>query len=138
MSESATVDGFVPSRNGLHFVNGGFPPPSNYPVLSLPLVGTVIAQDANKGVCGGFVFVALDLFVHEPMLLPTTETEPPPGNTPMFKYLTTRFVDSFGAGPPFANAAKAISWIQTPSHNVLIPHASWSPSHATRATSAKS
>jgi hypothetical protein len=102
------VPGFLPSRSGFHFANS-WPPDTIYPVVTLPIIGTVAAQDATRGLCGGFVFAALDLFLHEPRLSPPADTRPAADGTPLFNYIASRQVDSIAL-----NGIKYIQWIQTP------------------------
>jgi hypothetical protein len=118
--ESGFVSGFLPSTGGFHFDNS-FPAGSTYPVITLPVVGSVVTQDASTGLCGGFVFAALDMFLSTPRLQPPGQTTAPADGSPLFDYLVQRLLDSFGPGMTFANAAKAIEWIQTRDHDVDIP-----------------
>ncbi len=118
MSASGRVADFRPSTNGFHFDNE-FPPGTEFTV-DIPVVGTV-AADAHGGICGGFVFAALDLFHHQPRLVPTSQTADLTPNTPLYAYLTSRFDDSFGNPPGYDNGVKAFAWTQTPDHDVLIP-----------------
>jgi hypothetical protein len=118
MSSSATVPGFRPSLSGFHFGNY-WPPGTEYPVVTLPIVGSY-HQDANSGLCGGFVFTVLDLFLNNPRFGPPPDQAPPAGGTLLFNYLTRRSIDSFGSPPDFDNAAKMIQWVQTPTRDVAI------------------
>jgi hypothetical protein len=117
------VPGFLPSQSGFHFSNS-YPSSTNYPVISLPIVGTIVAGDAGNGLCGGFVLAALDLFCHSPRLSPpNTGTDKPPAGSPIFNYLVARLLDGFGypnADAPLGNAARVIEWIHTPGHDVTI------------------
>ena len=88
--------------------------------MDIPVVGTV-AADAHGGICGGFVFAALDLFHHQPRLVSTSQTADLTPNTPLYAYLTSRFDDSFGKPPGYDNGVKAFAWTRTPDHDVLIP-----------------
>jgi hypothetical protein len=112
------VTGFKPSVNAFHFDNR-FPDHPAYPVVDLPVVGRVISGDAFNGICGGFVFAVMDLWEHSPKLAPP---DPAPSGAapeagPVFDYLTSRFVDSLGP-VAYENAAKAIDWTQSNSHDV--------------------
>ena len=114
----AQVPDFLPSTSGFHFGNA-YPDGTNYPIVTLPVVGTLISGDAGNGLCGGFVFAALDLFSHKPRLVPPTQITRPAEGSDLFKYLTERLIDSFGSPPDFDNAAKVIQWIQLPTHDVI-------------------
>ncbi|HTW85420.1 MAG TPA: hypothetical protein VMD91_15230 [Candidatus Sulfotelmatobacter sp.] len=111
---SAQVPGFLPSQSGLHFPNS-WNKGTNYPVVTLPVIGTVASQDANKGLCGGFVMTALDMFLHAPRLLPPNDTTNPPDPSPLFNYLSSRLLDSLDANGP-----KDVQWTQVQDHDVTI------------------
>ena len=105
------VPEFLPSQSGFHFSND-WDPGTTYPVVTLPVVGTIVSGDAGNGLCGGFVLAALDLFCHTPRLLPppnTNQDRPANGST-IFNYITGRLIDSFGdvAQGTHANAARVI------------------------------
>jgi len=110
------VPGFLPSQSGFHFSNT-YPHGTAYPVVTLPLVGSIISGDAGNGLCGGFVLAALDLFRHSPRLPPpaNTDVDRPPSGSPIFNYIVGRLLDSF-----VPNAAKVIEWIHTPGHDVIV------------------
>ena len=110
---SNKVPNFLPSQSGFHFANA-FEVGTNFPVITLPVVGTIISQDAAKGLCGGFVFAALDLFLHNPRIAPpaTAIVHDP---SPLFNYLVRRLLDSL-----VLNGPKDIQWIQLPTHDVEI------------------
>jgi hypothetical protein len=116
---SGQVPGFLPGISGLHFKNS-FPSGSNYPVITLPVVGTIVSQDAATGLCGGFVLTVLDAFLRKPRLRPPLATDSPADGTVLFNYLVRRLLDSFGTPPTYDNAAKAIQWIQTPDHDASV------------------
>ena len=116
------VAGFLPSRSGFHFAND-YPPNTPYPVITLPIVGPIRAGDAGNGLCGGFVLAALDLFCHAPRLPPpanTGDAQRPAAGTPIFNYIVSRLMDSFGplANGLGANAARVVEWIHTPDEDV--------------------
>jgi hypothetical protein len=117
-----SVPGFLPSTSGFHFSNI-WPIGTAYPVLNLPVLGAVTG-DAGNGICGGFVFAALDLFLHDPRQAPpaNTEVDRPQNPSPIFDYLVERLVDSWGTpGQGLdANAARVVEWITTPGHDVTI------------------
>jgi hypothetical protein len=84
-----------------------------YPVISLPILHLAVnAGDAGNGLCGGFSYTAMDMFLHSPRVPPPAYTDMPATNTSRFDYLTRRLVASFGAAPGFDNAAKTIEWTQ--------------------------
>lgn len=122
ISRVKRVSGFIPSRSGLHFANH-WPQGTTYPIITLPIIGTVVSGDASNGLCGGFVLTALDCFLHSPRLSSPTTTSAPPAGTPLFNYLVNRLFDSFLAPlpPPDINdAGKCITWTWTPGHDVDI------------------
>jgi hypothetical protein len=85
-------------------------------------VGPIVSGDAGNGLCGGFVFAALDLFLHQPRLSPPPDTILPPPGGAIFNYIVGRLMDSFGtpAQGGSANCARVVEWIHTPSHDVAI------------------
>jgi hypothetical protein len=91
-----SVHGFLPHTYALHFPND-FPPG---PIFRLGVgpVGIPIG-DAARGLCGGMVFAARDLF--EAGLEAPPDTTPPGPGTPLFRYLVRRLFSSFDlpAGP---------------------------------------
>lgn len=116
MPPYCSVPDFLPSTSGLHFSNS-YPKNTSYPVIDLPVIGPIVSGDAGKGICGGFAYTVLDLFLHDPRLQPPPDTERPDPGTPRFNYLVERLIDSFGAAHAFNQAAKAIQWTQTPNHD---------------------
>jgi hypothetical protein len=85
------VTGFLPSVNGLRFVNS-WPSEPDIVVDVPPPVGKVSIGNASNGLCGGMVFTALDVFVAG--LPPLPDPEPPQGS-PLFDYIVRRLFDSF-------------------------------------------
>src|SRR6266481_3557558 len=87
------MPGFLPSQSGFHFSNT-YPHGTAYPVVTLPLVGSIISGDAGNGLCGGFVLAALDLFRHSPRLPPpaNTDVDRPPSGSPIFNYIVGRLL----------------------------------------------
>ncbi|MEP6916496.1 MAG: hypothetical protein ABJC89_12660, partial [Acidobacteriota bacterium] len=85
------VPGFLCSRSGFHFSNR-WPVGTVYPVVTLPIVGSIAGGDAGNGLCGGFVMAALDLFRHNPRLLPPANTndDRPANGSAIFSYITDR------------------------------------------------
>jgi hypothetical protein len=113
MAIEVRVPGFTPSINGLHFVNS-FP---HEPVVNVdvPLFGKIPIGDASGGLCGGMAFTVRDVFETKGMK-PLPDTTPPglqPGpDTPLYKYLADRLVDSFDL--PKAGFMKYYAWMTTP------------------------
>ena len=108
------VPGFLPSANGLEFANS-FPTGSTYPVINLPFGMPAIKQDAALGLCGGFAFTVLDMFLHNPRILGSRAGKTTPADgSPLFNYLAQRLLDSFGTSPVLCNAVKYVQWIQDP------------------------
>jgi hypothetical protein len=88
---SARVAGFLPSTCGFRFPNN-FPP---QPLLRVPLAGLgyLPIGNASRGLCGGMVFAARDLF--ERGSPPPDDREPPALGSPLFGYLVRRLFHSF-------------------------------------------
>lgn len=119
MSSSNRIPGFLPSVNGLHFDNSAEQlAGKTFPIVTLPIVGPITAS-AGGGICGGFVFVVIDLFVHKPPLAPPADTAVPDQGSPLFEYLGKRFAASFGP-IGFANAIKATDWVMANSEDAVI------------------
>lgn len=116
MTTQVRVPGFVPSVNGLHFVNA-FP---REPVVNvdIPPFGMVGLGDASGGLCGGMVFTVRDVF-ETPGLHPLPDTAPPGEETALFRYLAARLVDSFDL--PHSGFMKYYDWMITPDHDVSWP-----------------
>lgn len=91
------VPGFRPSTRGLHFPNE-FP---HAPVVRITLPGglSIPIGDAAKGLCGGMVYTARDLY--EAGLAPPRRTRSPKDG-PMLQYLADRLVASLSL--PFGPA----------------------------------
>jgi hypothetical protein len=118
MSESNIVPNFLPSKSGLHFGNF-YPSHTSYPLITLPIVGTIISGDAGNGICGGFSYAVLDLFLAG--LKPPLNTDLPTSGSAGFNYLVNRFVDSLGSAHSYSMAIKLIDWIQMPDHDITMP-----------------
>jgi len=88
--DSVRVPGFRPSQNGLHFANY-YP---HEPQVVVDFLGHRLEfGDAANGLCGGMVYAVCDYFEAR---LPIPEmTEPPPGGTPLFKFIVRRLLQSF-------------------------------------------
>ena len=100
------VQGFAPSASGFRFPNS-FPPG---PVLAVGVGGRRLGVgNAAKGLCGGMVFAARDLF--EDGIAPPPATEPPAGGSPLFRYVVRRLFHSFDlpGGP-----ARYMAWMVLP------------------------
>jgi len=94
---SPTVGDFTPSSRGLHFPNE-FPPgtpavPGVPATISIPRFGTIPINDASNGLCGGMVFAARDYV--EAGMAPPADTTPPGSDTPLFRFLGRRLLDSW-------------------------------------------
>lgn len=88
---SVRVAGFLPSQSGLHFPNY-FPHES---AITIPVPGgrQIGLGDAANGLCGGMAYAVRDYF--ESGQSPPPDTQPPGPDTPLFKYLVDRLLDSF-------------------------------------------
>jgi hypothetical protein len=108
MTQNGAVPNFAPSVNGFLFTNS-FPPD---PTIEIDLgpVGTVGLGNASQGVCGGMAFAVRDYFeAGRPI---PADTEPPAGQTPLFRYITGRLIDSFNVP---AGIAEYAEWMLLPS-----------------------
>ena len=112
MAIEVRVPGFTPSINGLHFVNS-FP---HEPVVTveIPLFGKIAIGDASGGLCGGMAFTVRDVFEAKSRA-PIPDTTPPGPDTPLFKYLADRLIDSFDL--PKAGFMKYYAWMTSPDHD---------------------
>ena len=110
---SRHVEGFAPSTSGFAFRND-YPVGTRWPVLDLPIVGEVISADAGNGLCGGFSFAVVDMFLAQPRLVPPRDATRPPAHGPHFDYLCHRFLDSFNGAIPYGTILKVLDWIETP------------------------
>ncbi|HEX2090242.1 MAG TPA: hypothetical protein VHI54_10005 [Actinomycetota bacterium] len=107
--KSVRVRGFAPSASGFGFANSFRPGP----VLAIRAGGRRLGLgNAANGLCGGMVFAARDLF--EAGIDPPAATEPPPGGSPLFRYVVRRLFHSFDlpAGP-----ARYMAWMVLPAHD---------------------
>jgi hypothetical protein len=88
---SRLVPAFLPSTAGFRFANS-FP---RVPVrrIGIPNVVSLPVGDASNGLCGGMAFGARDYF--EAGRPPPDDEAPPGENTPLFRYLVDRLLDSF-------------------------------------------
>ncbi len=89
---SASIPGFLPSQNGLHFANR-FPGVAPIQVRLGPL-GTIGIGNAAAGLCGGMAYVVCDLWVAGEA--PPPETTPPLPGSRRFRALVRRQVESLG------------------------------------------
>jgi hypothetical protein len=85
------VPEFLPSTSGLHFTN--YFPHEPEITIKLPLGPTLGLGDAANGLCGGMVFVARDYFEAGQSI--PSDTEPPPGGSPFYRFIVRRLLDSF-------------------------------------------
>lgn len=113
MSIEVRVPGFTPGISGLHFVNSF--PQEPVVTIEIPLFGKFPIGDASGGLCGGMAFTVRDVFETKGMK-PLPDTTPPglqpDPDTPLFKYLADRLVDSFDL--PHAGFMKYYAWMTTP------------------------
>ena len=81
---------FLPSINGLRFANAW--PSDAHIAVRVPGMGNVTVGNATKGLCGGMLFTALDVFAtgHQPLPDPR-----PPAGSPLFRYIVRRHIDSW-------------------------------------------
>jgi hypothetical protein len=82
------VPDFRPSVNGFPFANW-FPTDRPFFLFDTPL-GPVQLADASRGLCGGMIFAAMDLFHAGVRDLPGTPTEP------LFRHFCRRLLTSWG------------------------------------------
>jgi hypothetical protein len=105
---TGAVNGFAPSSNGLGFDNA-FP---HEPVLSVtvPMYGKVTLGDAHNGLCGGMAYAVRDFF-EQSTRPPAGGSQPPAEDTPLFRYLVSRLVDSFDLP---GGVMKYFAWMNLP------------------------
>jgi hypothetical protein len=85
-----SVPGFLPSRNGFHFVNGWPPGPAVW--LSIGPIALGLGNAAD-GLCGGMAFATRDRFQRGEV--PPPDTSPPAPGTMLFREIVRRQIDSF-------------------------------------------
>ena len=103
------VPGFLPSRNGLAFINSW---PSEPDItVNVPAVGQVAIGDASNGLCGGMVFTVLDVFTAG---RPPLDSPQPASGTPLFDYIVRRLIDSWDVPN---GILKYYTWMNTPDHD---------------------
>lgn len=104
---SGRVAGFQPSLSGWLFPNS-FP---RAPVLKIPLpfFGGLPIGNAAGGLCGGMAFTVRDFF--EASRKPPRHPEPPPVDSPLFRFLARRLFDSFHLPQ---GVAKYYAWMNFP------------------------
>jgi len=94
---SPAVPDFAPSTRGLHFLNAfpaGTPALPGLPAtVSIPHFGAISINDASNGLCGGMVFAVRDYF--ESGTPPPPDSSPPGPDTPLFRFLVQRLIDSW-------------------------------------------
>ena len=103
-----TDTGFLPSRDGLAFINDW--PDHSDVVVKVPMVGDVVVGDASRGLCGGMVFTALDFFTAK---LPVPNEPRPAPETPLFDYIVERLIASWHVPD---GIAKYLQWMNTTTH----------------------
>jgi hypothetical protein len=103
MSTSARVPGFLPSVNGFPFANC-FPCDRPFFLFDTPF-GPVGVADASRGLCGGMIFTAIDLFHAGVRDLPAEPTDA------VFRHFCRRLFTSWGM--PFT-WMKYLDWQRRP------------------------
>jgi hypothetical protein len=88
---SVRVPGFLPSTNGLHFVN--YFPHEPTLTITLPLGRILPIGDAANGLCGGMAFTVADYY--EAKRTVPADSQPPPAGSPLYQYIVKRLFDSF-------------------------------------------
>lgn len=88
MTHSVRVADFRPSVHGFPFPNW-FPPGRRFFLFDSPL-GPVGVADATRGLCGGMVFAAIDLFEAGVRTIPAEPTDP------LFRHFCRRLFTSWG------------------------------------------
>lgn len=88
---SVRVPGFLPSTNGLHFVN--YYPHEPELTVTLPLGRVVPIGDAANGLCGGMAFAVADFFEAKQPI--PADAQPPPAGSPLYRFIVKRLFDSF-------------------------------------------
>jgi hypothetical protein len=88
---AARVPGFLPSTCGFHFANAFWPQPLFR--IPLPGLGHLRIGDASRGLCGGMIFAARELF--ERGRPPPDDRAPPEHGSELFGYLVRRLMHSF-------------------------------------------
>lgn len=103
------VANFLPSTNGLQFTNSWPDVPDV--VVNLGPLGKVKIGSASKGLCGGMVFTALDVYWAG---LPPLQDSQPPQGSPLFTYIVRRLIDSWHL--PFG-VLTYYQWMMLPDHD---------------------
>jgi hypothetical protein len=110
---------FIPSQNGLHYVNHW----PDVPDLKIATpFGPVAIGNAANGLCGGMALAARDLFeAHE---APPPSHQNPDPDSQAFTFIVARLFDSFDLP---GGVAKYLEWMNIPTHNTWVgPHGtSW-------------
>ena len=101
-----SVLGFLPSTNGLRFVNAW--PDEPVVVVSVPGFGAVKIGNASNGLCGGMVFLVRDVF--EARLPPIRDAQPAQG-TPLYDYIVQRLIASYHLP---SGVLQYFGWMNTP------------------------
>src|SRR5712691_210165 len=94
---SVMVGNFRPSTSGFHFPNA-FPEgtaaiPGIPAAIRIPGDGSIAINDASNGLCGGMAFAVRDYL--EAGVPTPPDTTPPGQDTPLFRHLVTRLLDSW-------------------------------------------
>src|SRR5437899_1309185 len=107
-----SVPNFLPSTNGLRFVNSWPDEPDI--VVKVPPFGEVPIGNASNGLCGGMVFLVRDVFEAG---LPGLADPQPAQGTPLFDYIVGRLFDSYHIP---GGVLKYFEWMNTPDHDTRI------------------
>lgn len=113
---SVRVPGFLPSVNGLHFINS-FPREPDL-TIDLPGIASIPVGDASNGVCGGMAFTVRDVF-QTPGLAPVATTSIPDPGSPLFHYIVERLIASFDV--PNLGFLRYFDWMLTPDADTGLP-----------------
>ncbi|MFH8251086.1 hypothetical protein ACH3VR_12020 [Microbacterium sp. B2969] len=113
------LDRFLASTQGLHFPNAW---PHGAPgfVADVAPVGRLRFGDAGNGLCGGMAFTASDLYLAKRR--PPSDTTPPGEDSPLFRYISARLVESFDLP---LGVLKYYSWANTPDADTGFPPIVW-------------
>jgi hypothetical protein len=92
---------FLPSRDGFAFANSW---PAEPGISLRTPVGTLGIGNAERGLCGGMVFAALDYWLAR--LAPPAQR--PAGGSPLYRFIVRRLIDSWHLP---AGVAKYYTWM---------------------------
>jgi hypothetical protein len=104
MGAAPNAGSFLPSQNGLAFINSW---PSEPTVVVPTPFGKISIGNASAGLCGGMVFTALDYW-HAGVTPPTAQPGP---SQPLYHYIVQRLIDSWHLP---AGVAEYYQWMNLP------------------------